>query len=147
MKKPIIFAIIIFSLLIISLLVYRKNEKIKSEQWETENAAFIRSRDSLEVIKKADEEKNKLPTGFYKIISEKKHVDARYGFNKCNIEIELKDKITYNQLMYLANDLRENRKSYDKLWIFYNIKGKKQTVAWATTHFTPNLNIWINENY
>jgi len=84
----------------------------------------------------------------YEIISEKPHVDSRFGFNKCNIEVRLLKKITKDELTKIGYQIRSTRKSYDKLWIFYNIKGKsRNNGAWATTHFTPNLEVWINEYY
>lgn len=80
----------------------------------------------------------------YKILSEKPHVNVQYGYNKCNIEIELKSKITKEQLTKIAYQIRSTRKSYDKLWIFYNIKGVANgSGAWATTHFTPSLTVEI----
>ncbi len=80
----------------------------------------------------------------YRIISEKPHVDARYGFNKCNVEVELIKKITKEDLTKIAYQIRSTRKSYDKLWIFYNLRGTKSGYgSWATTHFTPNLKVEI----
>jgi len=85
-----------------------------------------------------------VPDNLYKIISEKENVNPKFGFNKCNIEVELKEKITKEQLTIIANKIRETRKSYDNLWIFYNLPGKQAgSVAWATTHFTPNLKVEI----
>ena len=81
-----------------------------------------------------------VPVRTYKIISEKENVNPKSGFNKCNIEVELKEKITKEELTVIANQIRETRKSYDKLWIFYKINGSE---VWATTHFTPNLEVEI----
>ena len=81
-----------------------------------------------------------VPESMYKIISEKKNV----RLNKCNIEVELKEKISEEELTALANKIRETRKSYDKLWIFYNLSGMTSGLgAWATTHFTPDLKVEI----
>jgi len=80
----------------------------------------------------------------YKIISEKENVNPKFGFNKCNIEIELKTKLSVEELTYIANKIRETRKSYDKLWIFYNMQNAKtESGAWATSHFTPDLKVEI----
>lgn len=85
-----------------------------------------------------------VPDSLYKIVSEKENVNPKLGINKCNIEIELKHKISKEELTALANKLREIRKSYDNLWIFYNLPGKQAgSAAWATTHFTPNLKVEI----
>jgi hypothetical protein len=87
---------------------------------------------------------NIVADSLFKIISEKENVNPKFGFNKCNIEIELKSKLSIEELTYIANKIRETRKSYDKLWIFYNLKGKKsETGAWATSHFTPDLKVEI----
>lgn len=56
----------------------------------------------------------------------------------------MKEKISKDELTSIANKIRETRKSYDKLWIFYNLPGKQTgSAAWATTHFTPNLEVEI----
>jgi hypothetical protein len=44
---------------------------------------------------------------FYKIISEKDNVDPRFGFNKCNILVELKSKITKEELTIIASKIRK----------------------------------------
>jgi hypothetical protein len=93
---------------------------------------------------KAPEKQNQITTALtdshYKIISEKDHVDSKFGINKCNIEIEIKSKITIDELKSIANKLRETRKSYDKLWIAYFLPDMKDgSGAWAITNFTPNL--------
>jgi len=80
----------------------------------------------------------------YKIISEKEHVDPKFGYNKCNLKIELNDKISIDKLKSIAYKLRETRRSYDKLWIFYSLAGTTaETGAWAISHFTPNLEVQI----
>lgn len=76
----------------------------------------------------------------YKIISEKEHVNKDFGINKCNIDIMLPEKVSKEELTKIAQELRESRSVYDKLWIFYHIKGNPpDKEPWATTHFTPNL--------
>lgn len=85
-----------------------------------------------------------VPDALFKIISEKEHVDPRFGFNKCNIVIELPNKISKDQLTSIANKLRKTRDSFDKLWIFYNLVGMQSADGpWAITHFTPNLEVEI----
>jgi len=79
----------------------------------------------------------------YKIVSEKENVNPKFGFNKCNIEVQLTSKIDKEVLICIANKIRQTRESYDHLWIFYNIKGQKSNIAWATTHFNPNLEVEI----
>jgi len=86
-----------------------------------------------------NEEKNAVTESVFKILSE---VPTKYG--KCNIDIELKEKISKDELTSIANKIRETRKSYDNLWVFYYLPGMKVgSGAWATTHFTPNLEVKI----
>jgi len=76
----------------------------------------------------------------FSIISEKPHVDPKYGYNKCNLEVELKHKVTIDQLVALARQLRKTRSSYDKLWIgYYLTETKGKGTAWAISNFTPQL--------
>ncbi len=85
-----------------------------------------------------------VPDSLFKIISEKDHVDPRFGYNKCNIHIELKTKLSKEELKTIANKIRKTRKTYDKLWIGYYLESMKdRSIAWATTNFTPNLEVEI----
>lgn len=80
----------------------------------------------------------------YEIISEKEHVNKDFGINKCNIDIMLPKKVSNEELTIIAQELRESRNSYDRLWIFYHIKGNPMDKEpWASTHFTPNLEVVI----
>jgi hypothetical protein len=80
----------------------------------------------------------------FKIISEKVHVDARFGYNKCNLIVELNTRKSKAELMDIANDIRSTRKKYSKLWISYYVFGiKDHTTSWASTNFTPDLNVEI----
>ncbi|MGB0884036.1 MAG: hypothetical protein ACPGTG_04905 [Flavobacteriales bacterium] len=110
--------------------------------------------DSLKILKKEKEEleekqkitreRNDEERLSYKIIKEKENVNPEVGFNKCNIEIKLNNKITNEELTVIAKTIRKTRKSYDKLWIFYYLPNMKiGSGAWATTHFTPNLEVSI----
>lgn len=64
-------------------------------------------------------------------------------FKKGNIEINLSKKVTKEILKNIALKIRNNRQKYDKLWIFYYIPNMTSGMAWATTHFTPKLDIHI----
>ncbi|WP_298119335.1 hypothetical protein [Flavobacterium sp.] len=87
---------------------------------------------------------NKDKTIKYEILSEEENVKPEFGINKCNINIELREKISVDELTKIANELRETRTTYDNLWIFYYLPGMKvDSGAWATSHFTPNLNVEI----
>ena len=95
-----------------------------------------------DLIKQIDTTKiDKTPVK-YSIISETKNVNGKTGFNKCNLEISLEKKISRLQIETIANKLRETRQSYDKLWIFYYLKGDLKN-TWAISHFTPELKVEI----
>ncbi len=65
------------------------------------------------------------------------------AISKNNLEIKLNKKVDESVLKEIALEIREDRTKYDKLWIFYYIPNYKNGSAWATTHFTPNLEINI----
>lgn len=65
------------------------------------------------------------------------------AFSKDNIEIALNKKVTKEILNEIALQIRKDRQQYDKLWIFYHIPNMAEGLAWATTHFTPELAIEI----
>lgn len=65
------------------------------------------------------------------------------GLSKNNIEVHLNKKIDKEILQEIAMKIREDRDEYNKLWIFYYIPNMTEGMAWATTHFTPNLEIEI----
>lgn len=82
-----------------------------------------------------------LPTDLsYKILNEV----PNEALSKCNVDIELNHKISEQDLTILANKLRETRTKYNKLWIFYTLPNMKVgSGAWATTHFTPDIEVKI----
>ena len=63
--------------------------------------------------------------------------------SKNNREVHLNKKIDKKVLQEIAMEIREDRTQYDRLWIFYYIPNMTEGMAWATTHFTPNLEINI----
>jgi len=76
----------------------------------------------------------------YKIIKEV----PNDTLGKDNIDIELSRKATKEELTDIANNLHSSRTKYIKVWIFYYLTGMTPgSGAWATTHFTPNLDIQI----
>ena len=82
-----------------------------------------------------------LPTDLtFKILKE----NINDSISKCNLDIELNRKVSEQELTNLANKLRGTRTKYDKVWIFYTLPNMKVgSGAWATTHFTPTLEIKI----
>ena len=65
------------------------------------------------------------------------------ALSKDNIEIKLNKKVDETILKEIALELRKDRKQYDGLWIFYQIPENTSGMAWATTHFTPELEVKI----
>ena len=76
----------------------------------------------------------------YKIVNE----TINDTISKINLDIELSRKVNEQVLTNLAYKLRGTRTKYDKVWISYTLpKMKIGSGAWATSHFTPNLEIKI----
>ena len=76
----------------------------------------------------------------YEILEETKNE----SISKCNLDIKLSRKITKEELTTLALKLRETRQSYNHLWIGYTLDNMKVGAgAWATSHFTPELEVQI----
>jgi hypothetical protein len=75
----------------------------------------------------------------WKITKEEPHK----SFSKNNIEVKLNKKVDERILNEIALEIRKDREQYDKLWIFYHIPNMTRGMAWATTHFTPDLEIEI----
>ena len=76
----------------------------------------------------------------YKITQEK----SNDNLSKCNINIELKSKVNKQRLNEIANEIRSSRRKYNDLYVFYYVKGMNENSgAWATSHFTPTLEIQI----
>ncbi len=90
------------------------------------------------VTSKAD---TTLPSNLtFKILKE----SINESINKCNLDIELNRKVSEQELTNLANKLRGTRTKYKKVWIFYTLPNMKVGLgAWATTHFTPALEVKI----
>jgi hypothetical protein len=65
------------------------------------------------------------------------------GLSRNSIEVSLNKKIDKQVLEEIAMEIRDDRTEYNKLWIFYYIPNMTKGMAWATTHFTPNLEVNI----
>lgn len=76
----------------------------------------------------------------YEIIDE-----GRYDWlNKCKLNIRLNKKVDEQVLKDIAMALREDRKKFENLYIGYLLPDMEPGAgAWATTHFTPDLEIKI----
>jgi len=60
-----------------------------------------------------------------------------------NVEVKLNKKIDEKILKEIALEIHKDRKQYEKLWISYYIPNMTNGIAWATTHFTPDLEVEI----
>lgn len=69
----------------------------------------------------------------------------RLGTIKCVLTVRLSKKVSEETLRQLAIKLRDKQpKRYDRMFITYYLPGMTVgTVAWATTHFKPKLDIRI----
>ena len=68
------------------------------------------------------------------------------SLRKVVVNLNLREKISENELKKIAKKIRkfEDKDKYDKVWIFYFLEGTKENSgAWATTHFSPELEVKI----
>ncbi|GGI92412.1 hypothetical protein [Legionella impletisoli] len=66
------------------------------------------------------------------------------ALKKCNVTIVLSQKITKTKLIKIGKQLKAERPHCYRLWTFYYTSNMKiGSVAWATTHFTPDLEVDI----
>jgi hypothetical protein len=78
----------------------------------------------------------------YDIISSVKNDTLK----KVNIEVQLNKKVDKYVLKSIANEIKSDSAliNFNKVWIYYYLPDMKiGSGAWATTHFTPNLEINI----
>lgn len=63
---------------------------------------------------------------------------------KTSIYIELSRKVSEDTLEMIAMEIKENNPDFERLYIFYYMKGQDtKGIAWATTHFEPELTVSI----
>lgn len=66
------------------------------------------------------------------------------GFNKTKLVIELNKKVDKKVLTEIAKELRATKKDYATVYMMYYVEGMdKSGASWATTHYTPNLEVDI----
>lgn len=66
------------------------------------------------------------------------------ALKKCNLKVTLNKRISEDVLRKIAQKIRDERTQYDKLWVFYYLQDASSTsMPWATTHFTPTLEVAI----
>lgn len=77
----------------------------------------------------------------YEVISE----EPNEALSKDKISIRINKVVAESALTEIAYDLKSSRSQYDKLWVFYYLpEMDSNSYAWATTHFTPELQVEIN---
>lgn len=74
----------------------------------------------------------------YKIVKEK-----TMGNIKRQVDVVLNERVSELELKALAKEIKASSRSYDRLFIFYSIKGESSITAWATTHYNPDLKVVI----
>lgn len=77
----------------------------------------------------------------YKILS-----DEKQGTEKRTVKVLLDGRITEQQLEKLAYKIQKmNSETFKRTFIMYEVKGVDIDMAWATTHFNPNLEVKLLE--
>ncbi|GEM_PF-5924921 len=77
----------------------------------------------------------------YKILS-----DEKQGIEKRTVNVLLDERITEQQLEKLAYKIQKmNSETFKRTFIMYEVKGVNMNMAWATTHFNPNLEVKLLE--
>lgn len=86
--------------------------------------------------------KEDLPENFeYRIIKDESNPDIE----KNQLKVEINQKLTEGQLATLAEELYNTKDKQRRFYIFYNLKDNQNPfMAWATSHFDPELEITIN---
>lgn len=141
-----LFKIILASLLALSVEIAFAAQE--SSIFTYDGQDFIRTQTSLvtEDGKSAVNTKLNRDDPSYKALIQKRSYTgeaALYG-QKYELDIRLTKKVDERELKEIANELRRERKQYKRLWIFYYLPGMETGAgAWATTHFTPDLEISI----
>lgn len=104
---------------------------------------------SREIEKKSEVTEIELETLQDKINNEKIIVleeTRNDSMRKVVVNLELSEKISEKELKKIAKKIRkfEDADKYDNVWIFYFLKGTKENSgAWATTHYSPELEVKI----
>jgi hypothetical protein len=86
--------------------------------------------------------KEDLPSNFeYRIIKD----ESNSSIEKNQLEVEINQKLTEGQIATLAEELYNTKDKQRRFYIFYNLKGNENSIiAWATSHFDPELEISIS---
>lgn len=85
--------------------------------------------------------KEALPENFYYEIA-KDESDALLEKNQLTVEIS--EKLTEGQIATLAEELYYSKDNRRRFYIWYKLKDVDNSFAWATSHFDPELEIFIN---
>ena len=81
----------------------------------------------------------------YTIIKEEPNVNEVLGVNDCAIDVKLNKRVDEKVLTEIAKKIKQDKAQYKRLWIKYYLEGVEYTsIAWATTHFEPELKVEIN---
>ena len=86
--------------------------------------------------------KEDLPENFeYRILKD----ESSPNIEKNQLDVEISQKLTEGQIATLAEELYNSKSKQRRFYIFYNLKNNANSiVAWAISHFDPELEIEIN---
>lgn len=95
----------------------------------------------LSLLASCGEEMSKIPSDInYTVIDEDRNEYA----SKSNIKVRINKKTTKDVLTEIALEIKKDREGLNNLFIFYYPEGMSTSgMAWATSHFTPDLKVNI----
>ncbi len=64
--------------------------------------------------------------------------------SKLTMNLQLKNRLSEDSLKLIATEIKANNPNSKRIFIFYYLQGEKSSgIAWATTHYTPDLEVNI----
>lgn len=86
------------------------------------------------------ENESKLAGNVYTIME----MESNDAASKLTTSLQLNNRLSEDSLKLIANEIKVGNPQYDRIFIFYYLKGEKSSgMAWATSHFSPDLEINI----
>ena len=86
-------------------------------------------------------EEDKNPTAAYKI--ERENCTKPY---KCSYDLRIEDKLSEQELTAIANKIKAKSSNVENVFIVYYLPCMQiGNGGWATSNFTPDLNVYIQE--
>lgn len=86
------------------------------------------------------ENESKLVGDIYTVMD----MESNDATRKLTANLQLNHRLTEDSLKLIANEIKASNPDFERYFIFYYLKGEKSSgMAWATTHFTPDLEVNI----